>query len=269
MRYRCIAFGGGGMRGAAHVGALKALQEVQGSLEFPDGIYGSSVGALVAVFVAFNVPLETMMTLMKKYFKLSAWVPYPSVSDVWNISQRKGLFSMTLLRKALVACFNDCGIKDVETKRICDAAQPLFIIASNMTTRRPAILTGEVPLIDALLCSCCIPGLFEPQILYGDVYLDAGVYVRCQEHVTPPGCLAIKLYDQKQKITKKSSLYDILHACYIGVPKSRPDVDICSFKDLDVGIMSELTDKQCEDLMQKGYSQTLTFLTKMAAKEGK
>ena len=257
------------MRGAAHIGALKAIQEVQGSLEFPDGIYGSSVGSLVGVFVAFNVPLETMITVMKKHFKLSSWVPYPSVSDVWNISQRKGLFSMDMLRKALVACFNDCGIKDIETKRICDAVQPLFIVASNMTTRRPAILTGEVPLIDALLCSCCIPGLFEPQILYGDVYLDGGVYVRSHEQIAPPGSLAIKLYDQKQKITKKSSIYEILHACYIGVPKPRPDVHVCSFKDLNVGIMSELTDKQCEDLVEKGYSQTRAFLAKMAAKEGK
>lgn len=257
------------MRGAAHIGALKALQEVQGSLEFPDGIYGSSVGSLVAAFVAFNVPLDTMLTVMKKYFKLSTWLPYPSVSDVWSISQRKGVFSMTMLRKAIVQCFADCGIKDVETKRICDTPQPLFIVASNMTTRRPAILTGDVPLIDALLCSCCIPGLFEPQVLYGDVYLDAGVYVRAVEQIAPLNSLAIKLSDHKIKITQKSSLYDILYACYVGVPKPKPDVHVCTLKDVEAGILSELTDKQREKLVEQGYSQTLAFLAKTAAKEGK
>lgn len=257
------------MRGAAHIGALKAIQEAQGSLEFPDGIYGSSVGSIIASFVAFNVPLETMMIAMKKYFKLAMWLPYPSVSDVWSISQRKGVFSMDMLRKAILACFADCGIKDAETKKVSDALQPLFIVASNMTTRRPAILTGDVPLVDAILCSCCIPGLFEPQILYGDVYLDAGVYVRAIEQIAPPNSLAIKLYDQRLKITQQSSLYEILHACYIGVPKSKPDVHVCSFKDISVGIMNDLTDKQREDLVEKGFSQTLAFLAKMAAKEDK
>lgn len=269
MPYRCIAFGGGGMRGVAHLGALKAIQEVQGSLEFPDGIYGSSVGAIVATFVAFNVPLETILTVVKKYFKLSTWIPYPSVSVVWSIYDRRGVFSMDMLRKSIIGCLTDCGIKDVETKRIGDAPQSLFIIASNLTTRRPAILTGEVPLVDALLCSCCIPGLFEPQVLYGNVYLDAAVYVRAIEQIAPPHSLVLKLYDQKETITTKSSLYEILHACYVGVPKPRRDVDLCSFQDLNVGVMNDVTDTQREELTDKGYSQTLAFLTKMAAKEGK
>jgi hypothetical protein len=257
------------MRGVAHVGALKAIQEVQGSLEFPDGIYGSSVGAIIASFVAFNVPMDTMMTAMNKYFKLATWLPYPSVSHVWSISKRKGVFSMDMLRKSIVDCFSDCGIKDVETKRIRDALQPLFVVASNMSTRRPAILTGDVLLIDAILCSCCIPGLFEPQVLYGDVYLDAGVYVRAIEQVAPPNSLAIKLHDHGIKITPQSSMYDIFYACYVGIPKPQPGVHVCSFKDIAVGIMNDLTDKEREDLMQQGYSQTRTFLTKMAAKEGK
>jgi hypothetical protein len=257
------------MRGAAHLGALKAIQEVQGSLEFPDGIYGSSVGSIVAAFVAFNIPLEAMMTVVTKYFKLSMWMPYPSVGNVWNISKRKGLFSMDMLRKAIIGVFTNCGIKDVETLRICDASQPLFVVASNMTTSRPAILTGEVPLVDALLCSCCIPGLFEPQVLYGDTYLDAGVYVRAVEQIAPPNSLAIKLYDHKLKITQKSSLYEILHACYIGVPKSNPDVHVCSFKDITVGILNDMTEAECDALVQQGYSQTLAFMAKMAAKEGK
>lgn len=269
MHYRSIAFGGGGMRGVAHLGALKAIQEVQGTLEFPDGIYGSSVGAIIASFVAFNVPVETITTVVKKYFKLSTWIPYPSIRNVWSISDRRGIFPMDMLRKAIIGCFTDCGINDIETKRVCDASQPLFIVASNLTARRPAILTGEVLLVDALLCSCCIPGLFEPQVLYGNVYLDAAVYVRAIEQIAPSNSLVLKLHDQTETITAKSSFYDILHACYIGVPKSRPDVHLCSFHDLNVGIMNDLTDAQRDEVAEQGYSQTLAFLTKMAAKEGK
>ena len=267
MRYQSIALGGGGMRGAVHLGALKALQEVQGSLVFPNGIYGSSVGAIGAALVAFNIPIETIETVFKKYHKRSAWIPTPTIGHAWSITTRKGLFSMDMLRSALVSVFTECGIKDIETKRICDAPQTLYIIASNMSTRRPAILTGEVPLLQALLCSCCIPGLFEPQVLYGDVYLDAFVYTRRVEHVVPPGTLVLVLRDAGEKITPKSSLSDILFACVIGNAKSHDSIDVCYFKNIGIGMMDDVNDKQREEMIQQGHLQTLAFLAKMAAKE--
>lgn len=255
------------MRGAAHLGALKALQEAQGSLEFPNGIYGSSVGAIAAALVAFKVPVETIENVFKKYHKRSAWIPTPTISHAWSITTRKGLFPMDMLRTALISVFTECGIKDIETKRICDAPQPLFVIASNMSTRRPAMLTGEVPLLQALLCSCCLPGIFEPQVLYGDVYLDAFVYTRRLEHAVPPGTLVLVLREAGEKITPKSSLSDILFACVIGNAKSHDSVDVCHFKNLGIGMIDDVTDKQREEMIHQGYLQTLSFLAKMAAKE--
>jgi NTE family protein len=257
------------MRGAIHLGALKALQEAQGSLTFPNGIYGSSVGAIGAALVAFNISAETIESVFKKYHTRSAWLPASWLGHAWSITSRKGVFPMDMLRNTLVSMFADCGIKDIETKKISDTPQPLFIIASNMTTRRAAILTGEVPLLQALLCSCCVPGLFEPQVLYGDVYLDAFVYTRRVEHIVPPGTLVLVLRDAEEKITPKSSLSDILFACVVGNTKSHDSIDVCYFKNIAVGMLDEVTDAQREELIQQGYSQTLAFLSKMAAKEGK
>lgn len=255
------------MRGAVHLGALKAIQEVQGSLEFPNGIYGSSVGALAAALVAFNVSMETLEPVFAKYHTRSAWIPTPTIRHAWGITSRKGVFSMDMLRTAILSLFADCGIKDLETKRICDAPQTLYIIASNLSTRRPAILTGEVPLLQALLCSCCIPGLFEPQVLYGDVYLDAFIYTRRVEHIVPPGTLVLVLRDAGEKITPKSSLSDILFACVIGTAKSHDSIDVCHFKNLGVGMMDEVTPVQREEMIRQGQLQTLAFMAKMAAKE--
>ena len=255
------------MRGAVHLGALKALQETRGSLTFPNGIYGSSVGAIAAAMVAFNIPAETIESVFKKYHKRSSWIPSSWIGHAWSITTRKGVFPMNMLRAALVSVFTDCGIKDIETKRICDADQPLFIIASNMSTRRPAILTGEVPLLHAILCSCCIPGLFEPQVLYGDVYLDAFVYTRRVEHIVPPGTLVLVLREPGEKITTKSSLSDILFACMIGNAKSHDSIDVCYFKNIGVGMLDEVTDAQRDEMVQQGYLQTLAFLSKVAAKE--
>jgi hypothetical protein len=256
------------MRGAAHVGCLRAIQEVQGSLEFPDGIYSSSVGSILATAVAFNVPLDTIQAIFPKYHTRSSWIPSLSVSHAFGIAGRKGVFSMDRLRATLVSVFTDCGIQDIESKRICDAPQPLFILASNLSTKRPAILTGEVPLLQAILCSCCIPVLFEPQVLYGDIYLDAAVYLRHIEHIAPPGSLVIQLFGHQARITPQSSMSEILAACYFGKNTANSTNHVCVLQNLAVGVVDEVTDAQRGALIDQGYSQTLTFLTKMAAKKG-
>lgn len=256
------------MRGAVHLGALKAIQEVQGSLEFPNGIYGSSVGAIGAAMLAFNIPLDVIEPVFTKYHDRSTWIPTPSIRHAWGITARRGVFSMDKMRDMLITAFTECGIKDIETKRICDAPQTLYIIASNITTRRPALLTGEVPLLQAILCSCCIPGLFEPQVLYGDVYLDAFVYTRRVEHVVPPGTLVLVLREDGEKITPKSSLSDILYACVIGNSKSHESIHVCYFKQIAVGMLDQVTPEQREEMIRQGRLQTLSFMSKMAAKEG-
>jgi hypothetical protein len=267
MHYRSIAFGGGGMRGAAHIGALKSIREVQGSLEFPDGIYGSSVGAIVATLVAFRIDIESALPIFSKYHTLSSWIPTPSVKNAWSMMGRKGFYSMERLHQTLVTMFVEIGIPDIESKLICDAPQPLFIVASNMTTKRPTILTGKVPLLQAIMCSSCIPGLFEPQTLYGDVYLDAGVYTRYIQQVVPPQTLCLQIMAGGGKITPESSLGDILYACYVGVPPPRHNSNVCCFKNLKVGVVEDITDKTREEVIEQGRSQALAFLTKVAAKK--
>jgi hypothetical protein len=227
------------------------------------------VGAIAAALVAFNVRVETIESVFKKYHNRSSWIPTPTIGHAWSIRSRKGVFPMDMLRSSIVSIFADCGIPDVESKTISDAAQPLFILASNLSTRRPTLLTGAVPLLQAILCSCCLPGLFEPQVLYGDVYLDAFVYTRRVEHVVPPGTLVLVLRDAGEKITPTSSLSDILFACVIGNAKSHDSVDVCYFKNIGIGMLDDVTDAQREEMIQQGYSQTLSFLSKMSAKERK
>ena len=53
---------------------------------------------------------------------------------------------------------------------------PLFIIASNVTKGKPSILSKNVPLMDAIKCSCCLPGIFKPQILYDQIYVDGDFF---------------------------------------------------------------------------------------------
>ena len=86
-----IALSGGGARGFAHAGALKAIEEA--GLK-PDIIAGVSAGAVAAVLYAAGIPADEIMPRFSKKF-----------SDYCKLSIREGdgLFSLTKMKKFLVA----------------------------------------------------------------------------------------------------------------------------------------------------------------------
>jgi hypothetical protein len=259
---RSIALGGGGTRGGLHVGALRALEEHKGDLIFPDGIYGSSVGGFLAVAVAFHMKLADIRRMYDKYFTASNFFPDPTLDGVLSIADRRGLFSMDTLMHLVVEMFLENGV-DLRGKRCCDAPQKLFIVASNMTTGLPTLLTGRVPILDALRCSSAIPLLFEPQVLYGDVYLDGGVHLRCLGAVVPKETIAIHISGGVGKITPKSRLQEILFACYSGRASQYFGPNICRIRGVKFGILGDLTQGDRDYLVREGYLQTRLFLSKL------
>jgi hypothetical protein len=263
---RSIALGGGGTRGGLHVGALRAVEEHKGDLIFPDGIYGSSVGAFMAVAVAFGMKLDAIRIMYDKYFTGSNFIPQPKLDHVLTVMDRRGLFSMDHVMELVVNMFLEQGI-NLRGKRCCDAPQKLYIVASNMTTGQPTILTGRVPILDALRCSSAIPLLFEPQMLYGDVYLDGGVHLRCLGTVVPKETIAIHISGGVGKITSKSTLQDILFACYSGRASQYFGPNVCRIRGVKFGILGELSQNDRDYLIREGYLQTRAFLSKLTTKE--
>jgi NTE family protein len=176
--FKKIALSGGGIKGILHVGALQELSKYQ-KLDFPDGIYGSSIGAVVATYIAFGLPLnDKLVKLISEKFYVENVVPTLGFKDLSFAFSQKGLFTMDLLEKSLCDIFEEFEI-DIKSKRIKDSKMPLKIIASNITKGVPTIFTGDVFVIDALKCSCCMPGVFRPQELYGQIYVDGDIFTPC------------------------------------------------------------------------------------------
>ena len=73
--FKALALGGGGIRGFLILGALKAVEEKQGNLNFPDGVYGCSVGAVIATGVAFGLSYKQAEEVCMKYVNTSAFLP--------------------------------------------------------------------------------------------------------------------------------------------------------------------------------------------------
>jgi predicted acylesterase/phospholipase RssA len=171
---RKLGLGGGGAKGILHVGALMELSKHQ-PLVFPDGIYGSSVGSIIASCVAFGIPIEKILEFVRTYSSIQKLIP--SKFEVQNISKlftSKGFYNMNVFNTRMIELFGSSNI-DIQNKKLSDALMPLYVVSSNITKGVPTIFSGDVYVLDALRCSCCIPFLFHPQQVGECLYIDGDV----------------------------------------------------------------------------------------------
>jgi len=268
---KSIALGGGGVRGCLLVGALKALEDRQ-PLEFPDGIYGCSIGSILATMIAFRIPLKKIEELVEEEFILSKFVPNFGISSVTSFTSKKGLFSMDLFEDTLIRVFKSAGI-DLKDKVIADAPQKLYIMASNLTTRRATLLTGQIPLLAAIKASSCIPAVFYPQIILNNVYLDGGVYCDCMVDAVPPTTTVFHIAYSHQPIfpadLESMTLATISRYVYAGArvgcvprPKNVLNLNETSFMPL-----SDLTLADKKAMIDSGFVQASRFLSKRFLQE--
>jgi hypothetical protein len=191
---RKLGLGGGGMKGIMQVGALLELSKHQ-PLIFPDGIYGCSIGSVLATYVSFELPFDKVVELSQKYLAFDKVIPKPTFEDVTGMFSSKGMFGMDTFEEAIIAMFNDVGL-DIKDKKIGDAKMPLYILSSNITKGVPTIFSKDVGILDALKCSCCLPGVFKPQELYGQLYVDGDLLTPCLSLLIPD-TLVLSLPAQK------------------------------------------------------------------------
>lgn len=150
-----LALSGGGARGFAHIGAIKALDE-KGII--PDIIAGTSAGAVVGAFYAAGISPEEMMELFIRH-------------------EVKDFLSFTLPNKSLLNYkgFADFLGKSIPYRNIEDLQKTLYIVASDFDTGQCSVFTkGE--LIPRIMASCTIPVLFEPIKIDGVRYVDGGLF---------------------------------------------------------------------------------------------
>ena len=121
----------------------------------------------------------------------------------------------------LIKLFNEFKI-DIKSKKCCDALIPLYISASNLSKGTPTLFTGNVPVLKAIMASCCLPFIFQPQIINNNVYVDGGFITNILLNLVPSEdrsmALSFSIIHTKEKIkagklTKLSPL-DYIYKLY-------------------------------------------------------
>jgi NTE family protein len=157
-----LVLAGGGARGFAHLGVLRALQE-QG-IEI-DCVGGTSMGAVMAVLAAADQPLERVMTIARRGFSHNPtgdfnWLPL--------VSLIKGARLKHALDTSVQELFGaDIGLEDLWKN--------CFVVATNYSQAREELLThGD--LRRTLQASTAIPGALPPVVRDGDLLCDGGSF---------------------------------------------------------------------------------------------
>jgi len=268
--FRSIALGGGGIRGFLILGGLKAVEERQGNLNFPDGIYGCSVGAVIATGVAFGLSYKQAEEVCIKYVNTSGFLPSFRYATILAFMQKKGLFTQDLMEELFLKIFDSLGI-DLRGKMISDTPQKLYLLASNLTTQRPTLLTGNIPLLAAMKASCCLPFIFHPQMIHNQLYIDGGVYSENMYEAVPKGTLVLDIAHIKRAIFPSTlesiSIFDMVRTLWAGLRSIRVHADAINLNIDGIYLLDELKDEDKIRMINAGHSQAMRFFAKRFPKE--
>lgn len=166
-RKTILVLGGGGMKGLAHVGAWRALQE--SGVEVSE-IVGTSIGALVGACVSGGMEVDRLSGLARSLEKtdiimLNRW------ALLFNGIRQPSVFRGEIFRNYVRT------VLPVET--FDELALPLSVNAVDLESGDETWFgaggTADVALADAIYASCALPVFYEPAEIDGRYYVDGGI----------------------------------------------------------------------------------------------
>jgi NTE family protein len=149
-----LVLSGGGARGFAHLGVIKALNEAG---IYPDIVSGTSAGALVGVLYADGYTPEEILNIMNGGSRLDFMRP---------ALPREGLLQINAVMKILKSF--------LRAKNFNELKIPLYVSATDLNNGK-AVYFSEGELIDPVIASASIPVLFQPVKINDISYVDGGV----------------------------------------------------------------------------------------------
>lgn len=162
-----LVLGGGGMRGFAHIGVIRALERLGIHV---DEIVGTSMGAVMGGLYAaghdsYQIEDIAQEISIKDYLKLNLLKFL--VKGYRHASIYKGKHFREFLKKVL------------PQENFDELERPFFCNALSMTRGNMRYFgvegSRDIPVADAAYASSCLPAVYEPIQLGDDYYIDGGM----------------------------------------------------------------------------------------------
>lgn len=150
-----LALSGGGIRGAAHVGLLKRLEER--GIE-PSVVAGTSAGAIVGALYAAGHGYEVILDFFREQ----------PLFDFSHFSWTKpGFMDTDFYSENLQPFF--------ESDDFAALKKELYVVTTEILQGEKRIFSSG-PLIKPVLASAALPGIFSPVRMGDGIYVDGGVF---------------------------------------------------------------------------------------------
>lgn len=148
-----LSLGGGGARGFAHIGAIKAFEE--NNIKF-DMVAGTSVGSLIGAFYCAGFSYKKMHKIAKE-------------TNLKDIKSSKLIFVPSKTEGIENLIINEIGDINIEDLKV-----PFIVVAVDMkSTEEQDIMKGN--LAKAVAGSCAVPMIFQPVLFEDKILCDGGL----------------------------------------------------------------------------------------------
>lgn len=182
-----LALSGGGVKGAAHIGVLKALEEENIKIDY---IGGTSSGSIVATLYAAGYKPEEIYYIFKKYCKKIKYVDIKNIFKLFfglittGTIKIDGLNSGKSINKLINKVCNEKNICNIS-----DISMPLVVPSINMNTGEVVCFTSskirsfsdntvfvnDFSIGSAVQASCSFPSVFSPCDYKNVKLIDGGI----------------------------------------------------------------------------------------------
>ncbi len=162
-----LVLGGGGIKGLAHVGVWRRLDEAGVGVA---GIVGCSIGAVVGACIASGMDAAEMDRVARRLRR----------SDIIRLNRRAawvtGIKAVSVFRGDALRAYVE---RIVPAREWSELRLPLLVNAVDLDTGRTEWFGDgartDVPLLDAVYASAALPVLYPPLEHDGSFYVDGGL----------------------------------------------------------------------------------------------
>ena len=240
-----LALSGGGIRGIAHAGVLKAFEENNIKIDI---IGGTSSGSLIATLYALGYSPLYIFFLFKKYAKEIISIDSNTIiKSVGGLIKNKKLSVIGFNKgESIEREYNELAKRKGATK-ISDIKMPIVIPSVDINKSKEYVFTNiipkenkdnityitEIPIGSAVRASSSFPGIFCPCKYKGYSFLDGGILdnIPVKEVKKQGADSVIAVNCKTDEIDEKSNLMDITLRTIdiMGNEKSQKSLDLSDY----------------------------------------
>jgi NTE family protein len=162
-----LVLSGGGLKGLAHVGVLKALEE-RGLV--PNLVVGSSIGSLIGAAWAAGVPVSRMEAQARQVRRRDVF-QVARVDVAFRRLLAPSLYRREPLEILIDRLVGDVTFDDLQRRLLVNTVD--LHAGMQVMWGLPGLRSARVA--EAVAASCALPGIFPPREINGRSYVDGAV----------------------------------------------------------------------------------------------